>query len=127
MTIDPAVYRAPGARDPRPAVIFWFRVYAVSAPLVHLALVVGWALAVPTSQPSPLRTLTASPVVSLLAFGGLAALHGAAALVPYRPWGWTVGLVVLAVGLSSASALAALPVLVLWLRPETRAAFGRLR
>jgi hypothetical protein len=60
----------------------------------------------------------------VLALG--AGLGLCAAMVPYKPWGWTVGLLVIGAGLASCMVLFAIPLLVFWLKPETKAAFGRL-
>lgn len=62
-------------------------------------------------------------LLSSLAF---AVLFGVATFVPYKPWGWTIGVVALGLGLTSCMVIFALPLLIYWLKPETKAAFGRL-
>lgn len=60
-------------------------------------------------------------VVSLL----LAGLYTFAAIVPLRPWAWTVGIVAIAIGLTGCTIVFALPLLLYWIKPVTKAAFGR--
>ena len=57
---------------------------------------------------------------------GCSSIYAVAAFVPYKPWAWTFGLVAICLGLSSCMALAAVPLLIFWMKPETKAAFGRL-
>lgn len=108
-----APYAPPAARgDARPAVIRWFRVYAGSLAVVYLVLG-GAGIAAGSA---------ALGVAGVL----LALVHGGAAFVPFKPWGWTVALVILALGLASGAFLLALPLLVQWFKPLTKAAFARL-
>lgn len=99
-------------RDARPAVILWFRVYAV---LVAMASLVASVLAFVNSA-------TMLGVVCAALF----VLYGVAACVPYRPWGWTLALVTIGLGLAGATVVFAVPLLVLWFKPVTKAAFARL-
>lgn len=57
--------------------------------------------------------------------GTLAAFYLLAALVPLRPWGWTLALVAIAFAVPSVAIIAALPLLFMWTKPTTKAAFGR--
>jgi hypothetical protein len=119
-------YEPPSTGRGRPAVITWFRVYAATTVLLYTVVVTGW-LWLAASGPGthgPEQALILLVVgLAVLLFGGFFAL---AALVPYRPWGWTVGLVAICLGLSSCMALASIPLLIFWLKPETKATFGRL-
>lgn len=46
--------------------------------------------------------------------------------LPRRPWAWIVHLVLISLGLTSCCTLpASIPLLVFWLKPETRLWFGR--
>lgn len=114
-------YRAPAAqREARPGVIRWFRVYAGLMSIVSAA---GLALAVLVATPHEASFVTAVTCVML---GALAAFYRSAAFVPFKPWGWTVGLIAIALGLAGCAAVVAIPLLVFWLRPLTKAAFARL-
>ncbi|MBX3221201.1 MAG: hypothetical protein KF795_11830 [Labilithrix sp.] len=115
-----------GVERGRPAVITWFRVYAATTVLLYVGMLVAW-LAVAANGPAmggaELALVLLIFGVVVLLFGGLFAV---AAMVPYKPWGWTVGLVAICLGLTSCMAVAAIPLLIYWMKPETKAAFGRL-
>lgn len=66
---------------------------------------------------------TAVLAVGGLSFGGFYAI---AAMIPRRPWRWTVGLVAICLGLTGCTAPFAIPLLIFWVKPETKAAFGRI-
>jgi hypothetical protein len=97
-------YEPPATRsDARPAVIVWFRVYAATLAVLYAGA--AWA---------------AWP-----ALGALSVFYVVATLLPLRPWSWTVGLVAIAIGIPSVTIVFALPLLLKWRSPITRAAFGR--
>jgi hypothetical protein len=122
-------YAPPEATGSRPAVITWYRVYASMMVMLYVGFLVLWLFLTPSSGTG---TGAANPevVISLLIVLGVVLLfggfHAVAALVPYKPWGWTVGLVAICIGLTSCTAVAAVPLLIFWLKPETKAAFCRL-
>ena len=124
-------YEPPSASyDARPAVIIWYRVYAsVIAVLMLVAFAVSvfvaWARAqAPVYGEGPEVDL----LVMLLLFGTFSMLvfYGVALFVPMRPWGWTIGLVAIGLGLTSIWIVVAIPLLVKWMDPKVKAAFGRL-
>jgi hypothetical protein len=113
-----APYEPPAAqRDARPAVIGWYRAYAAFMAALYLALALALALAA--------GALTGSSLILALALA-LALLYAVAACVPRTPWGWTVALVAIAVGVASGAFVLAVPLLVHWYKPLTKAAFARL-
>lgn len=115
----PSPWAAPrDARDARPAVILWFRVYAAMMTVMMLG-VLGVALFASTAAGD-------AAYVMMVASALLVPLFGVATFVPYKPWGWTVGLVAIALGLTSAGIVFALPLLVFWFKPTVKAAFARL-
>ena len=120
-------YAPPALERGRPAVIAWFRVYAVTTLFLYVGMIVGWLLLAaggPDVHHGPDQAFVLLLIGAFaLAFG---AFYAVAAMVPYKPWGWTLGLVAICLGLSSCMALAAVPLLVFWMKPETKAAFGRL-
>jgi hypothetical protein len=70
----------------------------------------------------------------LLAYGlllmllglGLCAVFAASLFLPPRPWVWVYDLVLIALGLSSPCCIAAsLPLLIYWIKDDTRRYFGR--
>ena len=125
-------YEPPPSRRGRPAVITWFRVYAATTLVLYLGFFVLWQLLTPAGPNDAARELHPTPggVVTVAVLGlavfGFAALYAVAAVVPYKPWGWTVGLIAICLGLSSCLVVAAVPLLIYWMKPETKAAFGRL-
>jgi Na+/pantothenate symporter len=49
-----------------------------------------------------------------------------ALFLPRKPWNWIVGIVMMALGMTSCCFLPFLiPLLIYWLKPETKAYFGR--
>ncbi len=131
MTFDP--YAAPiSHRDARPVVILWFRVYAalmtlVSLGVLGLAVMMGYAATRPEvaldagAASAPLVAI----VLALLATA-LVVLYGTATFVPFKPWGWKLGVVAIGLGLMGGSAIFAIPLLVFWLKPQVKAAFACL-
>lgn len=133
MSYDP--YAPPGpdsyGGDARPAVIVWFRVYAAvmtlaSLGVLGLAVVMGYAATRPeiALQPGGADAPLAAIVLGLVGTA-LVALYGVATFVPFKPWGWTVGVVAIGLGLAGGSAIFAIPLLVFWMKPRVRAAFAR--
>jgi hypothetical protein len=125
---DPPEYEG----DARPAVIIWYRIYAALTTLLSLGLLAFVVL---------LAKATTDPQVAVRA--GAQEAHGeillylilvlantiffaVATFVPYKPWGWTIGLIAIGLGISSAMLVFAIPLMVYWLKPITKAAFGRL-
>ncbi|MBX3261565.1 MAG: hypothetical protein KF782_17915 [Labilithrix sp.] len=123
-------YAPPGFTRGRPAVITWFRVYAATTLALYVGFFALWQFLAPAGPDEAHRQPTLAGDVTTAAlgllvfvFGGLFALG---AFVPYKPWGWIVGLVAICLGLSSCTAVFAIPLLIYWMKPETKAAFGRL-
>jgi hypothetical protein len=100
-------------RDARPAVIVWFRVYAATMTLLSLALLA-------------FVVMSAASLLLCAGFAAVAGLYGVATFVPFRPWGWTLGLVAIAFGLAGGGAMFAIPLLMFWFKPQVKAAFARL-
>ncbi|MBX3198026.1 MAG: hypothetical protein KF894_07760 [Labilithrix sp.] len=125
-------YEPPGFSRGRPAVITWYRVYAASVLALYVGFFALWQTLVPAGPEEAAAdfqpTLAGSVTVAALGLVGLGlgSLFAVGALVPYKPWGWTVGLIVICLGLSSCTAVAAIPLLIHWMKPQTKAAFGRL-
>jgi hypothetical protein len=92
-------------------VIKAFRAYAIVLALVWTAASIAVAIR--------------APGVVIVPAAALAILHGVAAFVPFRPWGWTLAFVTLGFGIASFAFVLALPLAIAWNRPIVRAAFGR--
>lgn len=56
----------------------------------------------------------------------LICVYGAVPFLPRKPWAWTYGVVAICAGTTCGCWIAAsVPLLVYWLKPETKAYFGR--
>lgn len=125
-------HAGPGAGSPR----FWYLhlTYCVLLGLVYVACMVGAvfyllyrdtiaASDIPTADLAQLDvTVILCGIVSL----PLAIAFLAAPFLPRKPWAWTAHLILCCIGLTSACCLPmCIPVLITWLKPETKAWFGK--
>lgn len=113
--VDP--YARPASADATPRAIFAFRVYAAAMALVSGAAMGLGAWKAPASD---LR----APM--LAAFGLLAIFYAGVIFVPRTPWGWTLALFAIALGVPSFAIVVALPLALAWRSPLVKAAFRRL-
>jgi len=118
--------------DPRPRVIFWYRVYAAimllgSLVLLAMAAVLCWAQTDPhmAMRHGAAEAQTTALVLFLLALTAVG-FYGTAAFMPMKPWAWTLGLVVIALGLPGLTIVVCLPLFLAWMKPSVKAAFCRL-
>jgi hypothetical protein len=118
--------------DPRPRVIFWYRAYAAVMLLASLVLLVGatflaWAQTRPevAMLPGAGEAQTQAIIMFLLSAFAVA-FYGMATFMPFKPWAWTLGLVVIALGLPGLTIVVCVPLLLAWLKPNVKAAFCRL-
>jgi hypothetical protein len=112
-------YTPPAGGGARPATILWFRVYAIASALAVLAFLLVWQFLAP--RPS------AGDVLGALGLSlPFLVVYGIGALVPYKPWGWTYALIVIGLGMLGCLAPFSVVLVILWTRPEVKAAFGRL-
>lgn len=116
-------YASPHTRGARRLVVPLYRAYAVFAALLSAGAATLLLLAWDPSYAGEGKPEHAALIAVLLAS---ALAHVVGALVPRRPWGWTLGMVLLAVGLPSLCVPFALPLLLVWMKPETKAAFMRV-
>jgi len=118
--------------DPRPRVLFWYRAYAalmLLASLVFLAFAtfVAWAQTNPEIAMLPgSADAQTSAIVMFLVGVTAVGLYGTATFMPMRPWAWTLGLVVIALGLPGLTIVFCLPMFFAWMKPPVKAAFCRL-
>lgn len=120
----PLVPPAPETRAAQqPRLRVWYAAFCVACALLYLAvgLVGVWSLVDPEMADDPVED-TAMAVVGLAVFPFFAA----APFLPHRPWAWSYGATMIILGMLACCTLpAAIPLLVAWLKPETRAAFGK--
>lgn len=112
-----------------PKVVAWFKIYAAFLCVLYLAVAAAslfFFLADP--EEIDMSTTVARLMGALWLLMGLALF--AACLLPLlvspRPWLWTYDLVIICLGMSSACFLpACIPLLIFWLKPDTKGYFGR--
>lgn len=108
---------------------FWYRVYcAVLAVLYLLVVAAGIALSffqpdVPDYRPQELLIMG---IVYAIVGAFLFLVFAIALFLPPKPYNWIVGIVMMAIGMTSGCFLPFLiPLFIYWLKPETQAFFGR--
>lgn len=114
-----------------PPVWKWFIAYSIFMALLYLACLIGvvgffffYYSSARTSFDQGFAVGFAL-VFATLSFI-LLAIYAAAPFVPKRPWAWTYTLVLICIGLTSPLLLpACIPLLIYWLKPETKAFFGK--
>ena len=114
--------------SPKPAVWQWYAAYCFALAFMYLVCVVMgfvFLLGDPADlemDPGGAKVMGALFIVLGLVFG---AVYGAAPLMPQKKWAWVVGIVLICFGLTSACCLpAAIPLLIWWLKPETKAYYN---
>lgn len=125
---DPPEY----VSDPRPRVIFWYRAYAAVMLLASLAFL-GFASLIAWAQTRPEMAMRhgaaaaqTEAIILFLVAAASVAFYGVAAFMPLKPWAWTLGLLVIALGCPGPTLVVCVPLLLGWLKPNTKAAFCRL-
>ena len=109
---------------------FWYRVYLAVLVFLYLALTV-FGLYLALGQPLQTREYDAQ---ELMLMGIIYAILGAifflafaiALFLPPKPYNWIVGIVMMAIGMTSCCFIPfVVPLFIFWLKPETKAFFGR--
>ena len=93
-----------------------YRAYAALMFVFYVALAIVFGFCVRAPE----------PVLMPVAAAAFAVLHAVAFAAPREPWGWTLGLVAIVVGMAGVTIVVALPLLMAWQKPTTKAAFRRL-
>lgn len=115
--------------QPQPAVMTWYKVYCVLMALLYLMLVAAGVFLIIVA-PSD-RDMSAEEAQLM---GGIMLFMGIALAIPFligvflprKPWAWVFGLVLICIGLTSVCCLpATIPLLIHWIKPETKLYFGR--
>ena len=123
---------APPAQVERPPVLPWFVAYAIFMALLYLLVGVFGAMILivgPEQFETPRRDadMIAVQGIVFVFIGPL--LFIPFALAPFlgrKPWVWVYDLVLICLGMTSCACLpATIPLLIFWLKPETKAWFGR--
>lgn len=113
----------------QPPVVMWFKVYAAALALLYALCVIGGIalLIIPPDWLDSERGELVFPGIIFVVMGlPFCALFVAGIFLPPRPWVWIFDLVLIAIGFGSCCILpASIALLIFWIRPETRAYFGR--
>jgi len=114
----------------RPTVVRWFYVYCGVLCVVYLA-VAACCLPFFLIEPAELdmgKTEAVFMGVMMLVMGLVFfVLFLMPFFLPQRPWVWVFDLVLICIGMTSACfLLACVPLLLFWLKPETKAWFGKV-
>jgi hypothetical protein len=112
-----------------PKAVFWLKIYSAFLAFIYLAVSAA-SLFFFLSKPEDLEMSENAAMMVGLLFLLVGAALFAVCLVPLiaspQPWVWTYDLVILCMGFTSPCFLVVcVPLLVYWLKPETKAYFGR--
>lgn len=108
---------------------FWYRVYcAVLATLYLLVIALGVFLLVaqPSSREYSRDELAFIGVLYIIIGAVLFLVFAVALFLPPKPYNWIVGIVMMAIGMTSCCFVPfVVPLLIFWFKPETKRFFGR--
>jgi hypothetical protein len=120
-----------GTPAARPKVVLWYKAYCGLLTLTYLAMTgLGVVLvfarnSLADAQNPPESLLVAGLICAVLGLA-FAAPCGAALLLPPVPWTWIYHMVIICIGLTSMCCIPiCVPLLIFWIKPETKAYFGR--
>jgi hypothetical protein len=106
-----------------PPVWPWYIAYAVAMALMYLMVAAsgGFLLAAGENIEDQIQ----GGVMAVMGLG-LAAVFGVAPLLPKKPWAWVYHVVLIGLSMTSFCCMPiSIPLLIHWLKPETKAFFGR--
>ena len=110
---------------------FWYRVYMGFMTALYVAVTVFGGLAIYLSQNVANNAREAEEflingIVCFIVGIPLSLAFAIGLFLPRKSWNWIVGFVYIAIGLTSCCLLpATIPLLIFWIKPETKAFFGR--
>ena len=119
-------YAQPGVSNRQPGVLQWFKVYCTCMALLYAGIT--WMVVQKLTKELYSRSGPdgAIPFIFAAAFLGVFVLLFAAAwILPRERWAWTYSLVLICLGMGGLTLVAAVPLLIFWIKPETKAWFGR--
>ena len=109
---------------------FWYRAYLVVMVLLYLACTVFGGFAAYMSQfetnSAEATELFINGIIFLVLGVPFAIIFAVGLFLPRKSWNWIVGIVYIAFGMTSCCFLPiTIPLLIYWIKPETKAYFGR--
>ena len=109
--------------------LFWYRFYLGVMVVLYLfvaAMGVFLAVARPTTPNQSAEEVLITGIVYAILGVVFGIVFAVALFLPRKPWNWVVAIVMIALGLTSCCMLPFLiPLLIYWVKPETKAYFGR--
>jgi hypothetical protein len=109
-------------------VFFWFRVYcsAAAAYFALVAVYAGYPLTAYSTWDKQFQPLYPLIVAAAVVYGAFAVVHAGAAVLPGNRYSWGFGIAVIIFGVTTCLFLpACIPLLIYWLKPETKAFLAR--
>lgn len=108
---------------------FWYRIYCSVLLVLYLAVTI-FGFAIVLFQPESNTSDKAEMLITGVVYGVIGAvfsvLTAIALFLPRKPWNWIVGIVMIAFGMTSCCFIpAVVPLMIFWVKPETKAFFGR--
>ena len=108
---------------------FWYRVYCALMAALYLLVAVGGAYlfadphVIPDNKPE--ETMIAGAIYGIIS-AVFFFIFAVALVLPRKSYNWIVGIIMMALGLTSCCLMPFLvPLLINWVKPETKAYFGR--
>jgi hypothetical protein len=107
----------------------WYRIYLGALSLLYVGVaVMGLLIAMmgPTSNSRDSAEMVITGIVYAVIGAIFFIVHLIALTLPPKSWNWIVGIVMIAIGMTSCCLWpATIPLLIYWIKPETRSFFGR--
>lgn len=121
---------------PTPKVLNWYKAYCIMLGLMYLLMLgAGVFLLVidpsilgadPTNDLEKLEEIKIQSVIMVVLGLVFAIPYLVAPFLPKKPWVWVYGIVLIAITMSSCCLLPlAIPLLIYWIKPETKYYFGK--
>jgi len=114
----------------KPPVVKWFVVYSAFMAVLYLLCVIAgifFFIAEPSDRSRSAEEARITGIVFFIVGLLLFFPFAAGAFLPRKGWAWTFALVLICIGLTSMCCLpATIPLLIFWLKPETKTYFGKV-
>lgn len=107
----------------------WYKAYCALMAVLYLFIVVAgifFIAAAPTDRNMSAEEAQVMGAVMVFMGIALAIPFAIGAFLPQKSWAWVFGLVLICIGLTSVCCMpATIPLLIHWIKPETKSYFGR--
>ena len=122
-------YSVPQSNELGRKTFFWYRVYLAVLAFLYLAVTVlgiGIAIIRPDTRDQSPEEMLIMGIVYAVVGAVFFVLFAVALFLPPKPFNWIVGIIAIAVGMTSCCFIPfCVPLLIFWMKPETKAFFGR--